>query len=96
MTTRTATKTKWIPGTQVQRKPAPKLPNVQKPFTCDDDAGLMPLVKCYGYLVLQPNGHLWLTNLVPKHQREIVADRIRSKLTAAKAANRAGDVLTIE
>jgi len=66
-----------------------------KPFTAPDDATLVQLVECYGYLVLKPNGYLWLSGLVPKPQRQLVAERVRQKLEAGRAGDQLGSALVV-
>lgn len=82
--------------TRTQRSIACSLPiGAHKQYTVSEDPSFSQLIECYGYLLFQPNGHLWLTNLVPKNQREIVAERIRILLSEARAANMPGKSLVL-
>src|SRR5690349_4724347 len=99
MTTRTRIQTRWIPSTRVHRQAVQTVGNrpfspfgdtiALKPYTAAE-GDLDGLIRNYGYLLFQPNGHLWLAGLAPAHRREAVAQQIRERVLAAKANEQPG------
>jgi hypothetical protein len=91
MTTRTAVKTRWVPGTKMQRQNRSRLRVVNKSFTAPDDASIDQLLACYGYLV--EKNYLWLAGFYPRHELEAAAERIRRKLAEGRASGLPGNTL---